>query len=128
VRGNEESPFDVLGIAPTFDLGTVKRAYFAALAQHPPHADPDGFRRLRAAYEPLSSTEGLRTAFMLAPPDIAATLTRYRARYDGTLAAAAAACVEAAAAADAGVRFKQSLMQMALAEALSAFAASRSSP
>src|SRR5439155_9465721 len=49
----EESPFQVLGIAPTLDLGAVKRAYFAALTRHPPHADPEGFRRLRAAYEPL---------------------------------------------------------------------------
>ena len=37
-----EGPFAVLGIAPTLDLGAVKRAYFAALPRHPPHADPAG--------------------------------------------------------------------------------------
>ena len=121
-----ESPFRVLGIAPTLDLGAVKRAYFAALAKHPPHADPDGFRRLRAAYEPLLTAEGLRAAFVLAPPDLPAELARYRARYDETLAATAAACTDAAAAADTGVRFKQAVMQMTLAEAMSTFAARRS--
>ena len=100
---------------------TVKRAYLAALAEHPPHSDPQGFQRLRAAYEPLSSPEGLRAAFALAPPDVAAELARYRARYDDLLAASAAAWSNAAATAEAGVRFKRAVMKMTLTEALSAF-------
>lgn len=59
-------PFAVLGLAPTLDAAMVKRAYFAALARHPPHADPEGFRRIRAAYEALRG-EGLRAAHLRAP-------------------------------------------------------------
>jgi curved DNA-binding protein CbpA len=116
-----DTPFSVLGIAPTGDLAAVKRAYFAALAKHPPHSDPEGFQRLRAAYEPLSSPEGLRAAFARVPPDVPAELARYRARHDDLLAAGAAAWTEGAAAAELGLRFKRAVMGMTLAEALSAF-------
>jgi len=34
-------------------LGDLKRAYFARLREHPPHSDPEGFQRLRQAYERL---------------------------------------------------------------------------
>ncbi len=54
-------PFDVLGIAPTDDLSAVKRAYFSALKVHPPHSDPAGFRRLRAAYDTLLKPGALKT-------------------------------------------------------------------
>ena len=37
-----ESPFAVLDLPATPDASAVKRAYFAQLAKHPPHADPEG--------------------------------------------------------------------------------------
>ena len=85
------SPFVVLSIAPTTDVAAIERAYFAALGRHPPHADPEGFRRLRGAYETLMSPDGLRAAVARAPLDREAELARYRQRYDARLAAAAAA-------------------------------------
>jgi curved DNA-binding protein CbpA len=115
------SPFAVLGIAPTADLAAIKRAYFTVLARHPPHADPEGFRRLRAAYETVVSPEGLRVALALAPADPEAELARYRERYDAQLAAAAGAIVQSAAAAAAGTLFKEAVMRIALPEALERF-------
>jgi curved DNA-binding protein CbpA len=85
----QEEPFAVLGIAPTLDLMPVKRAYFAALARHPPHRDREGFQRLRAAYERLMAPEGLAAAYAASPPDLATELARYRARFDTALAQAA---------------------------------------
>jgi hypothetical protein len=52
------SPFEdaraalALGEAES-DPAAVKRAYRRALADHPPDTDPDGFRRIREAYELL---------------------------------------------------------------------------
>lgn len=88
------SPFEVLKVPPTLDRAAVKRAYFAELAQHPPHADPEGFRRLREAYETLSAPGGLERAWAMAPPDVAALLAQYRAQFDDALARAAAETAE----------------------------------
>jgi hypothetical protein len=118
------SPFAVLGIAPTTDVVAVKRAYFGGLARHAPHADPEGFRRLRAAYEALMAPGGLRAAVALSPPDAKAELARYRARFDTRIVAAAATAVQTSARAEASAAFKQALMRMTLAEALASFASS----
>lgn len=80
-------PFEALGLAPTLDPGGVKRAWFAALARHPPHADVEGFRRVRAAYEELTRPGGLAAAFMSHPPDFDAELARLAARVEPRLAA-----------------------------------------
>jgi len=56
--------FEILGIQPTLDPAAVKRAYFAAAQRCPPHADPDAFRAIRAAYEALSQPGALAAAFM----------------------------------------------------------------
>ncbi|MEM9454220.1 MAG: hypothetical protein AAGF11_08585 [Myxococcota bacterium] len=68
-------PFVVLGIAPTLDPGRVKQAYFAMLAESPPHTDPDGFQRIRAAYETLRG-EGLHRAYLYAALDLHAEVDR----------------------------------------------------
>jgi hypothetical protein len=39
------------GVEPGADSETVRRAYRRAVLEHPPDRDPDGFRRIRAAYE-----------------------------------------------------------------------------
>lgn len=41
----------ILGIAPTRDEAVIKRAYAQLLKKHRPDRDPDGFIRLREAYE-----------------------------------------------------------------------------
>lgn len=91
----KENPFDVLGIAPTLRADVIKRAYFTLLARHPPHADPVGFARLRAAYDALG-TPAARTAFVLSAPLDRAALWEARAS-EAELAEARAAqmpCVE----------------------------------
>jgi curved DNA-binding protein CbpA len=62
-----DSAFSILGIQPTLDLGAIKRGYFARLPQVSPERDPDGFRRLRDAYEALLKFEGRALAFVRAP-------------------------------------------------------------
>ncbi len=76
--------FRDLDIAPTLDAAAIKRAYFAALQRHPPHADPEGFRRVRHGYERLASPEGRIGAYMEAPLDVEAAL----APIEATLGAA----------------------------------------
>ena len=44
-----------LGVSLTDDASEIKRAYRRAVAEHPPDRDPDGFRRIREAYELLSA-------------------------------------------------------------------------
>jgi hypothetical protein len=67
-------PFAILGISPTLDAPAIKRGYFAALHEHPPHSDPDGFRRVRQAYEELTRAGGAIAAYMTSPPEIANAL------------------------------------------------------
>lgn len=80
--------FVVLGIAPTTDLDAVKRGYFQALKAHPPHADPEGFRRLRRAYETLSKPSALRAAWLAAGATPGRDLEALEALWGGPLGAA----------------------------------------
>ncbi|MEN2776962.1 tetratricopeptide repeat protein [Acetivibrio clariflavus] len=43
--------FQVLGINPTKDVKEIKRAYSKMLRIHSPESDPEGFQRVREAYE-----------------------------------------------------------------------------
>ncbi len=45
------SPYIVLGVSMDADDDAVRQAYVDAVRRHPPERDPDGFRRVRAAYE-----------------------------------------------------------------------------
>jgi curved DNA-binding protein CbpA len=47
------NPYKVLGISRDASLADVKTAYFKLVREHPPERDPDGFRRIREAYEAL---------------------------------------------------------------------------
>jgi hypothetical protein len=82
------TPFSILGIDPTLDAATVKRAYFQQLTLHPPHKDPEGFRCLRAAYEVLRQPSGLAAAYLEAGVDLEAAMVPYRQRFDAALLAA----------------------------------------
>jgi hypothetical protein len=44
----------VLGVSDADDAAAVKRAYRRLALAHPPDTDPEGFRRVRAAYELLT--------------------------------------------------------------------------
>lgn len=48
-----ESPYKILGVERTASESEIKQAYFAMVREHPPEGDPDGFKRIRAAYEKL---------------------------------------------------------------------------
>jgi tetratricopeptide (TPR) repeat protein len=43
--------FEVLGISPTKDIKEIKRAYSKMLQIHSPETDPEGFQKIREAYE-----------------------------------------------------------------------------
>lgn len=43
--------WDVLGIGPEADAAEIKRAYASTLKDHHPEDDPEGFQRVRQAYE-----------------------------------------------------------------------------
>lgn len=80
--------FAVLRCDPTLDEATIKRAYYAELRNHPPHQDPDGFRRLREAYEALLDPQKRAERFLAAPVDVGAWLRRSDERYGEALRAA----------------------------------------
>jgi curved DNA-binding protein CbpA len=84
-----DDPFRALGLAPTLHALAIRRAYFAAVQRVPPHIDPAGFRRVRTAYEMLSTAEGRSAALALAPVDATEELSALRARFDARLADAA---------------------------------------
>jgi hypothetical protein len=65
-RGWLEDPFATLGVSPDADPDAVRDAYRAALRAHPPERDPEGFKRLRAAYEVLRDPEQRARAAALA--------------------------------------------------------------
>lgn len=81
-------PFAVLGIPATLESGRVKRAYFAQLQAHPPHSDPEGFRRLRQAYEALSTPGALALAYVSTPVDAALELKAWSERWEGPMSRA----------------------------------------
>lgn len=43
--------WEITGIEPTTDLECIRQAYLALLPSFHPESDPQGFKRLRRAYE-----------------------------------------------------------------------------
>ena len=63
--------WEALGIAPTKDISAIKRAYAEQAKQCHPEEDPEGFLRLRKAYQTaLDYAEGIQNAsgFVLEDP------------------------------------------------------------
>ncbi|KIG16178.1 hypothetical protein DB30_04896 [Enhygromyxa salina] len=83
-------PFRVLGLEPTLERAAIKRAYFGLLRHHSPHADPEGFRRIRDAYEQLSG-DGLAAAWSVAELDLERELQAIEAELSVRIAAMQAA-------------------------------------
>src|SRR5262245_44983133 len=50
-----EDPYKTLGIERGATEAEIKQAYFTKVREHSPERDPDGFKRIRAAYEKLRS-------------------------------------------------------------------------
>src|SRR4249920_2129058 len=61
------NPFTVLGLEETADDDEVRAAYLAAVRRSPPDRDPEGFRRVREAYEAVRD-EDRRLALRLFGP------------------------------------------------------------
>ena len=64
-------PFAILGIEETADDEAVRAASLRALRTSPPDRDPEGFRRIRAAYEALRDTESRLALRLFGPPPLA---------------------------------------------------------
>jgi curved DNA-binding protein CbpA len=48
-----ENPYETLGLERGASEAEIKQAYFNLVREHPPERDPEGFKRIRAAYEKL---------------------------------------------------------------------------
>ncbi len=48
-----DNPYKTLGVERGATEAEIKQAYFALVREHSPERDPEGFKRIRAAYEKL---------------------------------------------------------------------------
>lgn len=48
-----DNPYKTLGVERSATEAEIKQAYFSLIRQHSPERDPEGFKRIRAAYEQL---------------------------------------------------------------------------
>ncbi|WP_438030361.1 DnaJ domain-containing protein [Sorangium sp. So ce233] len=58
---------DALAVAPDADAAAIKRAYRRQVVAHPPDIDPEGFRRVREAFELLSDPGARAREILLRP-------------------------------------------------------------
>jgi hypothetical protein len=117
-----DEPFAVLELTPTLDLAAVKRAYFAALARHPPHQDPEGFQRVRRAYEALIRPGALAAAYLASPVDVGKLAQEARERFDAALEKASQVVLAARVGEETVRQWVERCSRMLWAEALEAFA------
>ena len=59
----------------TLSAESLKRIYLRKVRAHPPERDPQGFQRVREAYELLQTLQAVRTAFRGPPPSFPGTAT-----------------------------------------------------
>jgi curved DNA-binding protein CbpA len=64
------NPFAVLGIDPTAGDEAVRAAYLAAVRRSPPDRDPEGFRRIREAYDAVRDDERRLALRLFGPPPL----------------------------------------------------------
>lgn len=60
-----DNPYKTLGINRDATEAEIKHAYFNRVREHPPERDPEGFKRIRAAYEKLSAATRTETDLFL---------------------------------------------------------------
>jgi curved DNA-binding protein CbpA len=53
----DQDPYQELGLDPAVSDADLRQAYFTLVRKHGPEQDPARFKRIRAAYERLSSPE-----------------------------------------------------------------------
>lgn len=68
-----ENPYAVLGIKRDAGEAEIKQAYFAKVREHSPEHDPEGFKRIRAAYDKIRSakTRAETDLFLVESPTLA---------------------------------------------------------
>ncbi len=54
---NSNDPYAVLGLSQGATQRQAKRAYFTLVRAYPPEAEPDAFKKIRAAYEKLRTAD-----------------------------------------------------------------------
>ena len=64
------NPFTVLGLDEAADDAAVRAAYLLAIRRCPPDRDPEGFRRIREAYEAVQDTERRLALRLFGPPPL----------------------------------------------------------
>ncbi|MFN0084062.1 MAG: J domain-containing protein [Blastocatellia bacterium] len=52
---HSDDPYKILSLDRGASEAEVRQAYFALVREHSPETDPEGFKRIRAAYEKLRS-------------------------------------------------------------------------
>jgi curved DNA-binding protein CbpA len=74
-----EDPYKTLGVERSAAEAEIKQAYFALVREHSPERDPEGFKRIRAAYEKLRAVSDRATTDLLLidESDDAASLPAY---------------------------------------------------
>lgn len=73
-----ETPFEILGVDEDAADDTIKAAYLRSVREYPPERNAEAFRRIRDAYELISSEKRRREyrLFHHAQPDLALLLRR----------------------------------------------------
>jgi curved DNA-binding protein CbpA len=70
-----QDPYPELGLDPSVSDTELRKAYFSQVRRHSPERDPVQFKRIRAAYEQLSTPERrLETDLLRIQPWIAPAL------------------------------------------------------
>jgi curved DNA-binding protein CbpA len=64
------NPFAALGVEETADDEAVRAAYLEAVRKSPPDRDPQGFKRIREAYEALRDSERRLALRLFGPPPL----------------------------------------------------------
>ncbi len=64
------NPFVVLDLEETADDEAVRAAYLRGIRKSPPDRDPEGFRRVRDAYEAIRDKERRLALRLFGPPPL----------------------------------------------------------
>ncbi len=62
------SPFELLGVVETAGDDEIRAAYHKAVLAHPPDRDPEGFQKVRAAFDAIRDEEARLELRLFGPP------------------------------------------------------------